>query len=63
MTWALNFQIKDNKVDVESVRVSGTMPDGEVALYGHQTDTGQSLSVVTGGLTAGASSYTTPPAE
>jgi hypothetical protein len=50
MTWNINLQIKDGRVDPDSLRVVGTPPDGPININGHQGDQGRGIALGAAGL-------------
>lgn len=52
MTWTLNFEVKDNKIDPESIHIGGTLPAGVVSVYGYQNQHSRSVTINIGGLSA-----------
>lgn len=52
MSWSVNFQIKDGKIDPETAVYSGDVPDTTVMVNGHENDVQRSLGVNAGGLSA-----------
>lgn len=54
MSWNISLQVVDGKVDPDTLRASGDLPEGSVSLYGHHNPRGNGFGMNVDGASTSA---------